>query len=239
MVKSLESLLIEGASLPEPWSGFAVVDAECMTYGVGNTSTREMIVVDPCKNSLNTFSKLKNDSPDTRWCAVIDTHTHADHVSVASELADLLEAPLVQHQASPCSRINLRVCRDTVLPLASGPLTLLDTPGHTADGLTVIWGPFILGGDTVLFGDTGRDDLPGGSPEAHFESVQKIKKHVRPEMLLLPGHDSKGGRVSTWAHQLKISPSLTQNRATFVREAAAFSAPAPKLFKESLFANFK
>jgi glyoxylase-like metal-dependent hydrolase (beta-lactamase superfamily II) len=103
----------------------------------------------------------------------------------------------------------------------------------------VIWGPFIFGGDTLLYGDTGRDDLPGGDPEAHYDSVQSVKAHARPEMIVLPGHDHKGGRASTWATQLKVNSSLTQEREDFVREAGSFEAPAPKLLKKSLFENFK
>src|SRR5262249_42878528 len=113
-----------------------------------------------------------------RFVAVIDTHTHADHVSCAADLAQALRAPLIMHLSSPSRRVELRVSRDTVLPLAAGPLRLLETPGHTPDCVTPIWGPFLFGGDVLMYGDTGRDDLPGGDPAAHWESLQKIKAAV-------------------------------------------------------------
>ncbi len=129
--------------------------------------------------------------------------------------------------------------KDTVLPSKAAPLQPLLTPGHTHDSMTLIWGPFLFGGDTILYGDTGRDDLPGGDPEAHYKSLASIKKAAKPEMIVLPGHDHKGGRASSWATQLKVNPSLTQGREDFVRESAAFDAPAPKLFKKALKENFK
>jgi glyoxylase-like metal-dependent hydrolase (beta-lactamase superfamily II) len=170
---------------------------------------------------------------------VIDTHTHADHVSIAATLANDLGTPLVQHVLSPSRRVHLRVSQDTALPTASSPLKLLVTPGHTAECITPIWGPFLFGGDMILYGDTGRDDLPGGDPEAHWESLQKIKAHATPDMLLLPGHDGRKGRISSWRHQLEISPGLTQDKPAFVQDAGAYVGPSPKLLKESLYENFK
>jgi glyoxylase-like metal-dependent hydrolase (beta-lactamase superfamily II) len=143
------------------------------------------------------------------------------------------------HERAPSRRIDLRLSRDTILSAASAPVKLLCTPGHTPDSVTVLWGPVILGADTLLYGDTGRDDLPGGDPAAHYDSLQKIKAHAKPNMVLLPGHDGEGGRASSWATQLQISPSLTQDHENFVREAGAYVGPSPKILKESLFENFK
>jgi glyoxylase-like metal-dependent hydrolase (beta-lactamase superfamily II) len=85
----------------------------------------------------------------------------------------------------------------------------------------------------------GRDDLPGGDPQSHFYSVQALKKVVRPSSILLPGHDHKGGRADLWESQLVTNPSLSQDFEDFVRESAAFVAPAPKQFKEALVENMK
>ena len=143
------------------------------------------------------------------------------------------------HRNAPCSAVDLRVSNDTQLSTASGPLKLLITTGHTWDGITPIWGPFIFTGDTILYGDTGRDDLPTGNPEEHFKSLEKIKFNTSPNQVMLPGHDGAGGRASTWDHQLNINPSLTQSAADFIREASAYLGPPPRLLKESLFHNFK
>jgi glyoxylase-like metal-dependent hydrolase (beta-lactamase superfamily II) len=94
-------------------------------------------------------------------------------------------------------------------------------------------------GDTVLYGDSGRDDLPGGNAPAHYESLEKLKKVLIPEQVCLPGHDHQGGRASTWGTQLKINASLMQEREDFIRESEAFDAPAPKDLKRSLRENFK
>jgi glyoxylase-like metal-dependent hydrolase (beta-lactamase superfamily II) len=212
---------------------------DCMSYVAWNTESREAVVIDPKRGDEAAYREIARTLKGYLWLAVIDTHTHADHVSCAPELAEELGAPLVMHERAITHRVHLRVGRAVDLPSHAAAIKVIPTPGHTPDSLTIVWGPFLFGGDTILYGDVGRDDLPGGSPTDHYESVQLLKKHVRDELIVLPGHDHKGGRASTWAEQLKVNGSLTQGREDFVREAAAFDAPAPALLKLSLRENFK
>lgn len=239
-IQNVVELKSDSCEIPAGWNARAVINDDNMTYLVWNDSTREGIVVDPMQEDLESIlSLIRNQLRDYRFLAVIDTHTHADHISCAADLAEALHAPLIQHALSPSKRIHLRVHRDTAVSAAAGPLHLLMTPGHTPDSMTPIWGPFILGGDTLLYGDTGRDDLPGGDPAAHWESLQKIKAFVQPGMILLPGHDGEGGRISSWKTQLEINSSLRQDQKTFLSDAGSYVGPSPKLLKESLYFNFK
>jgi glyoxylase-like metal-dependent hydrolase (beta-lactamase superfamily II) len=240
LVKTLDQLLIAGESQPDSnWCLKSIQNEECFSYIAWNSKTREALLIDPKKEELETYRQLIQELKDLIWLGVIDTHTHADHVSIAYKMAEELKVPLMMHSTSLCTRAALRVSQTTSMITHAGPIQFIPTPGHTPDSMTVIWGPFLFGGDTFLFGDVGRDDLPGGSPEAHFESIQVIKKIAQPHLILLPGHDHKGGRASTWATQLKLNSSLNQGREDFIQESAAFDAPAPKLLKESLRENFK
>lgn len=242
ITKSLQDLLTEGEpwNAEQPWDLRGIQSEQCLSYVAWNRSTREAIVVDPKDTDLEAYRTLSiGELKDYTWLAVIDTHTHADHISCAADLASELKAPLVMHEGAPSKRVDLRVARTTRIPSIASAIELLVTPGHTQDSLTPVWGPFIFGGDTVLFGDTGRDDLPGGNAADHFESIQLIKKFATPQSILLPGHDHKGGRASTWATQLKVNSSLTQPRDQFIQESEAFDAPAPELLKKSLKENFK
>jgi sulfur dioxygenase len=238
-VLTFSQMIQDGAKLPANWEVRAVVNDDNFTYLAYNTQSREALWVDPMKDDWETLLAESRKLEGYRFLAVIDTHTHADHISCAAELADAIHAPLVMHEGAPSRKIHLRISRDVKLPSAAAPLEILITPGHTRDSITPIWGPFLFGGDTLMYGDTGRDDLPGGDPEAHYESLQKIKARATAEMVMLPGHDGSGGRVSTWKTQLEVSPSLTQSRETFIAEAGSYVGPSPKLLKESLFYNFQ
>jgi glyoxylase-like metal-dependent hydrolase (beta-lactamase superfamily II) len=239
LIKHFNELIQDGAKLPAGWGLKAVVNDDNLTFVAWNEQAREAIVVDPMREDWEALVKVTQELESYRFLGVIDTHTHADHVSCAARLAEQLKTPLIMHQVSPSKKIHLRVSRDVALPSAAAPLKILLTPGHTQDSLTPIWGPFIFGGDTLLYGDVGRDDLPGGDPEAHYWSTQKIKQESTPDMIFLPGHDHKGARASSWKTQLEINPFLTHEHDVFVREAGEWVGPSPKLLKESLFENFK
>lgn len=239
-VKRLEGILTAGDPVPaKEWNLRVVQSEECQSYIAWNERTREALAIDPKLEDWEAYLSLVRELNGYVWLGVIDTHTHADHISVAARLATELSAPLIMHEKAPSRRVQLRSSGVSRLPSQASPVQLIPTPGHTQDSISVLWGPYLFGGDTVLYGDTGRDDLPGGDPTSHYESLQAIKVAVRPETIVLPGHDHKGGRASSWGTQLKVNASLTQSKSDFVREAAAFDVPAPKLLKESLRENFK
>ena len=238
-VRSFSSLCSDGSLLPEFWELKALVNGDNLSYLTYHRGTREALWVDPLKDDLDLTVQLSGNLAEYRFVAVIDTHTHADHLSSAGELAGVLGAPLVMHRNAPSSKVDLRVSHDTHLSTAAGPLRFLVTPGHTWDSLTPIWGPFVFTGDTVFYADTGRDDLPTGDPAEHYASLQKLKLAIRPDQVVLPGHDLEGGRFSSWETQLKINPALRQTREEYLKDGGAWVGNPPKLLKESLSYNFK
>lgn len=239
-ISALEEILVTGEVRPGPeWQLRAIRSEQCLSYIAWNTTSREALLVDPKQEDTEAYRALATDLEGYRWIGVIDTHTHADHISAAAHFSNELRAPLIMHENAPSQRVQIRVSKETALHSQASPLKLVPSPGHTPDSITPIWGPFLFGGDTILFGDTGRDDLPGGDAEAHYESVQKLKQLATPTTLVLPGHDPQKSRASTWANQMKVNASLTQSREQFVRESNAFNAPAPKNLKDSLRENFR
>jgi glyoxylase-like metal-dependent hydrolase (beta-lactamase superfamily II) len=242
VVKTLEQILLQGETAPPiEWQVRVIQSEQCFSYVAWNTRTKEALVIDPKREDTEAYYQIASELVDYVWLAVIDTHTHADHVSSAAAVAGRLGTALVMHESALTAKAQILIRSDCALPAHASPIRVLVTPGHTPDSITPIWGPFIFGGDTILFGDTGRDDLPGGSPEAHFDSVQIVKAAAGAgtSLILLPGHDPKGGRASTWSKQLELNASLQQSREDFVREASAYDAPSPALLKESLRENFK
>lgn len=243
-LKSLSDLFSDHELIPQfeslqSWTFQAFQSDDCISYILIDKTSAGGIIVDPKKEDEQAYLDFLKTESKTRIYAVIDTHTHADHISIGSKLSEAVKAPLIMHQKALSQKVHFRVCQQTSLIFGQEALTFLPTPGHTQDSICVFWGPFLFGGDTLLFGDIGRDDLPTGDVQAHYESVQKIKSLVEPDAIVLPGHDAKGGRASTWQKQLEVNPSLTQDHETFVKEAGSFVAPAPRLFKESLFENLK
>jgi hydroxyacylglutathione hydrolase len=128
---------------------------------------------------------------------VIDTHIHADHVSVGKALADVPGAEYVLfHEAQ--ANVPFRRVRDgDKLDLGNVTVEVLHTPGHTPEHISLLvtdktrsnepW--FIMTGHTLMVGDLGRTELATNAEEGArtlFRTVQRLKQ--LPDYLeVLPG----------------------------------------------------
>lgn len=119
------------------------------------------------------------------------THGHEDHVGGLDEFVDRTQAP--------ARAIDRRWCRGAV-PLVGGEqlvidqleLTIVATPGHTADSLCILVpaDASLLTGDTVLGEGTSLIAWPDGQLGPYLESLQTIRVMAAAghALTLLPGH---------------------------------------------------
>ena len=135
----------------------------CLSYAIGERGS-EMAVVDPAADLepyLATSRQMK--APITH---VFDTHLHADHVSLASELAKMTGA--VYHIAegdAEGANMEYQPLRDgEIFELGGVELIVrsVATPGHTPGSTSIeVDGRFLLTGDAVFVTGIGRPDLGG------------------------------------------------------------------------------
>lgn len=180
----------------------------CKTYLIGSETTKEVIIVDPVLAQVNDYvSLMKNEG--LKLTHVLDTHTHADHISGAGALADITGAVYVMHQNSPVRCVSFRVSDGFDCHLSDVPVKVMHTPGHTRDSMCLIFSDRILTGDTLFLDDggAGRTDLPGGDPGEHWESLQKIMK-LPEHLVVYPAHEYRGHEPSSLGEQKKRNPNL-------------------------------
>ena len=86
---------------------------------------------------------------------------------------------------------------------------MLETPGHTPGGVTLICGDALFTGDTLFAGSCGRTDFEGGSMEVELQSLAKIAA-LPGDYEVYPGHMD----CSTLETERRFNPYLTalQNR---------------------------
>ncbi len=128
---------------------------------------------------------------------VIDTHIHADHLSVGRRLAEAAGADYVLFAGAEV-RERFRAVRDRdVLPLGNVVVEVLHTPGHTPEHICLLvtdrtrgeepW--FIFSGHTLMVGDVGRTELATSAEEGArilFRSLKRLK--ALPDYLeVMPG----------------------------------------------------
>ena len=68
------------------------------------------------------------------------------------------------------------------------PIALVHTPGHTPGSQCFLVAGRLIAGDTLFLDGCGRTDLPGGDPDAMYESLTTRLAQVPDDTLLYPGH---------------------------------------------------
>ena len=146
---------------------------------------------------------------------ILETHAHADHLSAAQYLKDVLGGRIAigggirevqQHFArvfnfEPAftpdgSQFDHLFESDERFSIGGLEARVLATPGHTNDSVTYVIGDAAFVGDTVFMpdGGTARCDFPGGDAALLHASIQKLYA-LPTETRIFVCHDySPGGR---------------------------------------------
>ena len=209
----------------------------CQSYLLGCETTRAAVLIDPELTQIDHYRGL---------CAqhgltikyVIDTHTHADHLSASKELGNLLGVPIVMNRLSPAPHATMRLDDGDMLIAGTLKLRALHTPGHTRDSMSLVMEDRVFTGDTLLIGGTGRSDLPTGDPHQLYESLFEKLLKLPSETMVFPAHDYKGRHYSSIGQEITDNPRLQKtDRAEFVAMMQALDLAAPTHLTEALRTN--
>ncbi len=213
--------------------------AACRTYLITDDKNNA-VLVDPVIDHVSDYLHMLKDE-DLTLTHVIDTHTHADHISAGSSLRDATDCEYVMHELAPAKCVTKRVKDGDTLMLAGQKAKVLETPGHTRDSISILFEDKFLTGDFLFLDDAGagRDDLPGGDASSHWESIQKISG-ISDDVMIYPAHEYRDRKPSTLANQKKTNPHLQemskQEFTTYINDLKL--GPADWM-KDVLKANYK
>jgi len=214
-----------------------VATGGCQSYLVGCADTCAAALIDPEVSQIDRYLALAS-REGLRIRFLIDTHTHADHFSATRRLAQRLGVPTVMHRASPSPLVDMRVDDGEMVAVGKLRLRVLHTPGHTDDSMCLVAGDRVFTGDTLLIGATGRTDLPGGDPQALFDSLFQRVLKLDPALLVYPAHDYKGRSHSTIGDELRHNPRLqVHERDEFVAMMRSLDLGMPTHITEALRTN--
>jgi glyoxylase-like metal-dependent hydrolase (beta-lactamase superfamily II)/rhodanese-related sulfurtransferase len=209
----------------------------CMSYLLGCERTGAALVVDPeLSQADRTLALAARRGLHLRY--LVDTHTHADHFSGVRRLAKRLEAPAVMHALSPAPFVDLRVEDGETLVLGDLRVDVLHTPGHTRDSICLVAPGHVFTGDTLLFGATGRTDLPTGDADALYDSLFGRLLKLDGALVVHPAHDYRGREPTTLEEQRATNSRLQKReRADFVAQMRNLSLEMPEHLTEALRTN--
>jgi glyoxylase-like metal-dependent hydrolase (beta-lactamase superfamily II) len=204
---------------------FPVGVLQCNCVILGDPVTHQALVVDPGDESDAVLAALRADG--LTCTAILNTHTHIDHVGANLALQEATGAKLMLHEADVPLYRNLseqaRWLRG-ILPepklarvdehlaqgdeVAAGGLTtqVLHTPGHTPGSLCfhLEGQQLLLSGDTLFAGGIGRTDLWGGDFDQEIESIRTRLLALEDRTRVIPGH----GPETTIGRERRANPFL-------------------------------
>jgi glyoxylase-like metal-dependent hydrolase (beta-lactamase superfamily II) len=122
--------------------------------------------------------------------AVVCTHGHNDHITVAPQLGRALDAPVLLHPADEMlwrmthpDKDFRALAPDEVLKVGDIELRAIHTPGHSP-GSTCLYAPAL---DAVFSGDTLFSGGPGATGRS-FSDFPTILASISQRLGKLPGH---------------------------------------------------
>lgn len=162
----------------------------CLSYLVG--SRGEAAVIDPSAEPAVYLGLARERGWSIR--AILDTHVHADHVSRGRDLAARTGAPMLLPAKARVRYPFQSLQEGDRVAVGGAALTVMDTPGHTAESVSYRLGDAALfTGDTLFLGGVGRPDLEAAGGEAAerarllHRSLTRILE-LPGDTVILPGH---------------------------------------------------
>lgn len=198
------------------------------TYVIYNDS-KQCWIVDPGMSDAGEVNQmlayLRNEQLQPQ--AIINTHTHIDHILGVTALTDIFNIPFGIHlkdqpvldsargsaamfgfEFNTPPKATFYIRDGEKLKLGEDEIDILFVPGHSPGSIAFYYQPgaWLIAGDALFAGSIGRTDLPGGN---HTQLIQSIKT----QLLTLPEDTrvwSGHGPDTTIGEEKSYNPFLTE-----------------------------
>jgi glyoxylase-like metal-dependent hydrolase (beta-lactamase superfamily II) len=181
------------------------------SYIISCLKSKEAAIVDPSFDATKTLEFISINSLNLKY--IILTHYHSDHTRDTLRIKESYPNGKIISSKSDGKNmgfnVDLYVSDNDELKVGDVNLKFILTPGHTKGGICIIVdNEAILTGDTLFIGDCGRTDLPGGSFEQMFKTLQEKIKPLPDKLIVYPGHDYGPKHFDTLGNQKKTNKVL-------------------------------
>ena len=195
-------------------------------YIVGDEQSREAVVIDPGGDAEAILFLLKED--DLKLKAILNTHSHFDHVGGNAGLKKATGAPILIHPAEremltgmdamasqfgipfePSPPADGELNEGQRIEIGRTALEVLHTPGHSPGGVSfkIAGMPMVIVGDCLFQFSIGRTDFPGASPSLLLRSIREKLIPLGDNCEVYPGH----GPPTIIGRERKYNPFLQED----------------------------
>ena len=186
-------------------------------YLVVDQTCRQAVIVDPAWQ-IETIDQALTDTQAV-LSGILITHSHPDHIDLAKPIAEKYDCPIwMSKEEIAASGFNARhlIGIDTK-PWTVGQMLIepILAPGHTPGCMCYLIGDNLFSGD-VLFTEGCGICPDTQAAHAMFASLQNLKKRLKPQTRIVPGH-SYGEQPGQMLSQLQKDNIYLQfsNRESF------------------------
>ncbi len=222
------------------------------SYIIADERTKVAAVIDPQRD----IDQYVADAEANGWKIqyVFLTHFHADFLAGHIELRDKLGAHIYLGASAQAEYDFTPVKEGDVVEFGDVRLKIMETPGHTPEGISILAYDLkvsethphsVLTGDTLFIGDVGRPDLLASIgvtadelAEMLYHSIEKMKQ-LPDDTLVYPAHGAgslcgknlSDETVSTIGEQKKYNYALQpMGKQAFMKLVEADQPDAPDYF---------
>ncbi len=175
----------------------------CISYCVFDRLAREAVLIDPHFALFDDYCVYLSDN-GLKVVMVVDSHTHADHYSASHLFRDRFGSEIGMSIHTQCERPTRKLSAGDKIAFGALRLNVLETPGHTPDGISLLLegdqpgaATMVFTGDTLLIGGSGRTDFNGSDPTKLWDSLIGTLSELPATTVVFPGHDYGGILFST------------------------------------------
>jgi hydroxyacylglutathione hydrolase len=215
---------------------FVNEDLGCGSYLVGDCEAGVAVVIDP-QFAIGQYLDAAA-AEGVRIVRVLETHTHADHLSGHGRLALEHGVPVSIHPLAAPEYPFDPVEDGYVVAVGSLEVRVVHTPGHRPEHCAfVVGGELVLTGDSLFVGEAARPDLAvearAGAADL-YRSLLRLAELPDP-VVVYPGHVSgslcgtnmSDERFTTIGVERRTNHALKLDERAFVDESASLTTPRP------------
>jgi glyoxylase-like metal-dependent hydrolase (beta-lactamase superfamily II) len=258
-------------------NAFFDLDTNTISYVVNDPATNTCAVIDAvldfnmASGAIDTASAdkiisfVRSKNLQVEW--LIETHVHADHLSAAPYLQNMLGGKIgISAEIASVQKIfgkvfnagteferdgsqfdKLFIDNDTY-QIGTLKAHTIHTPGHTPACMVHVVGDAAFVGDTLFMpdGGTARADFPGGDARLLYQSIQKILM-LPDETRIFVCHDyGPGGRAVEWQTDVGTQKQCnihlagkTEDEFVAMRQERDATLGMPRLILPSIQVNMR
>jgi glyoxylase-like metal-dependent hydrolase (beta-lactamase superfamily II)/rhodanese-related sulfurtransferase len=216
---------------------FVDEDLGCGSYLIGDPDSGEAVVVDPAL-AIEQYLQAAFEA-GLSIARILETHTHADHVSGHGRFALEHGVPVAIHPIAEPDYPFDALADGQVVEVGSVHVRVVHTPGHRPEHCAfVVDEKMVLTGDSLFVGDAARPDLAVAAREGAqdlFHSLGRLSA-LGDDVAVYPGHVAGSlcgaamspERSTTIGHERKTNVALAyDDEQEFVLASSSVSTPRP------------